>query len=168
GLKRGDVIIQFQGKPVNNPAHLRNAVVETSVGTRIKLVVIRDKKEIPVEITIEEQPKNSSARGKTDENRLKEKEENLTGMDIKELTHELSSQFNIPFRMGEAVVTQIKPGSPAENAGIQQGDIILEINRMSVRKMSDYDQIIGRVKKGETILVLIERQGRNLFLTLTL
>jgi len=168
GLERGDVIIQYQGKPVDNPAQLRNEVVETPVGTRIKLVVIRNKQEILLETKIEEQPKSVTASEKSEEKKVKEKEENLTGMDVKDLTHELSLQLNIPFRIGEVVVTQVKPGSPAENTGIEQGDIVLEINKTSIRKMSDYEQIMEGVKKGETILILIERQGRTLFLTLTL
>lgn len=167
GLKRGDVIIRYQGRPVDNPGHLRNSVVETPVGTRVKLIVIRDKKEFPLEILIEEQPKNMASSDKTEENGLREKKENLTGMNVKNLTHELAQQFNVPFRKG-VVVTQINPGSPADNSGLQQGDLILEINRIIIRNTADYDQIVNPVKKGETLLFLIDRQGKTLFLAMTL
>jgi len=165
GIKIGDVIVQYQGKPVDNPFHLRNTVAETPAGTRVKMIVIRDKKEVPIEVTIEEQPETSGIieqeEGKRKENKI------LSGMDVTDLTREIASQLGIPFREGHVIVTNVEPGSPADDAGVQQEDILLEINRIKIKNTTDYDRIMGEIKKGDTILLLIDRQGRTLFLTLT-
>ncbi|MHB8482518.1 MAG: DegQ family serine endoprotease [Nitrospiria bacterium] len=167
GLKRGDVIVQYQGKPVDNPTHLRNTVAETPAGTHVRVVVVRNKKEIPVEVTIEEQPTNIDQIGKIEGGQQKEEAENLSGMEVMNLTRDMSRQFGIPFKRDQVVVTSVKSGSSASEAGIQPGDVLLEINRMAVKGATDYNKIMRQIKKGETVLFLIDRQGVTLFLTMT-
>jgi serine protease Do len=165
GIKRGDVIFQYQGKAVDNPGHLRNAVAETPVGTKVKLTIIRDRKEMTVQLTIGEQPKNLTKAGAEGEEKSSEESRAVSGLDVSNLTKEMARRLGVPYKENMVVVTNVDPGSPAEEAGVLRGDIILEINRTMIKNADDYDRVMGQVKKGSELLLLINRQGRTLFLT---
>ncbi len=167
GIKRGDVIVQYQGKPVHDPGHLRNSVAETPLGTKVKIVVIREKKEIPVELTIGEQPKNLTRAGGEGEEKGSEGSRTISGLEVTNLTKEAAQRLGIPFKEDRVVVTNVEPGSPAEETGILRGDILLEINRVAIKSTEVYDRVMGQVKKGTEVLILIDRQGRALYLTFT-
>jgi serine protease Do len=167
GIKRGDVIFQYQGKAVDNPGHLRNAVAETPVGTKVKLTIIRDRKEMTVQLTIGEQPKNLTKAGAEGEEKSSEESRAVSGLDVSNLTKEMARRLGVPYKENMVVVTNVDPGSPAEEAGVLRGDIILEINRTMIKNADDYDRVMGQVKKGSELLLLINRQGRTLFLTFT-
>jgi serine protease Do len=167
GIKRGDVITQYQGKPVDNPGHLRNAVAETPVGTKVKLILIRDKKEMTVQLTIGEQPKNLAKGGAEGEEKGSEESRAVSGLDVSNLTKEMARRLGVPYKENMVVVTNVEPGSPAEEAGVVRGDLILEINRIVIKNTDDYDKVMGQIKKGSELLLLINRQGRTLFLTFT-
>lgn len=167
GIKRGDVIIQFQDKPVDNPGHLRNAVAETPVGAKVKLTLIRDKKELSVQLTIGELPKNLTKGGGEGEEKSNEESRAVSGVDVSNLTKELARRLGIPFKENMVVVTNVESGSSAEEAGVLRGDIVLEINRVAIKNSDDYDNAMSQIKKGHELLLLINRQGRTLFLTFT-
>ncbi|MBI1818826.1 MAG: PDZ domain-containing protein, partial [Nitrospirae bacterium] len=83
------------------------------------------------------------------------------------LTKEAARRLGIPFKENRVVVTNVEPGSPAEETGILRGDILLEINRVVIKSTEDYDRLMGQVNKGTEVLILIDRQGRALYLTFT-
>ena len=85
GIKRGDVIVQYQGNPVDNPGHLRNSVAQTRVGTRVKMAIIRDKKEIPVEVNIGEQPKDLVKTGGEEVGKNSEESRDISGLEVASL-----------------------------------------------------------------------------------
>jgi serine protease Do len=167
GIKRGDVITQYQGKPVDNPGHLRNAVAETPVGTKVILTIIRDKNPLTVQLTIGELPKNLAKNGEEEEDKSTEENRTINGLDVTDLTKELARRMGIPYKENLVVVINVDQGSQAEDAGVLRGDIILEINRFVIKNTQDYDRVMGKIKKGSEILLLINRQGRTLFLTFT-
>ena len=167
GLKRGDVIVQYQGNPVDNPGHLRNAVAQTKIGTRVKMMVIRDKKEIPIEVLIGEQPRDLVKAGGEEESQSSEESRNISGLEVTDLTPDLARRLGVPFKGNHVIVTNVEAGSPAEDAGVLKGDILLEINRIAVKNSEDYDRIMSKIKKGTQALLLINRQGRTLFVTFT-
>jgi serine protease Do len=167
GIKRGDVITHYQDKAVDNPGHLRNAVAETPVGTKVKLTLIREKKEMTVQLTIGELPKNLAKGGAEGDEKSSEESRAVSGIDVSNLTKEVARRLGIPFKENMVVVTNVEQGSPAEEAGVLRGDLILEINRAVIRNSDDFDKVMGQVKKGTELLLLVNRQGRTLFLTFT-
>lgn len=161
GLSRGDVITEFDGKVVDEPNHLRNMVAQTQIGKKVKMKVIRDKKEKEIELTIGELPLEAQA----SEGEAPEGAENvLTGVEVNEITPDIASDLGLPRGEKGAVVTGIFPGSPAERGGIVEGDVIVEINRRPVKNIRDYESIIRRIKANESVLVLIMREGRKHFI----
>ncbi|MFQ5780302.1 MAG: Do family serine endopeptidase, partial [Nitrospiria bacterium] len=164
GFKRGDVIITFMGKPVDDASRLRNIVARTEVGTRGKVKVIRDKEEIALEVLIETQPKDMFARRR--EGRDDRPSTSLNGIEVKTLTPDLARQTGISPDDSGVVVMTIEPGSAAEEAGLRRGDLIMEVNRRSIHDTRDYEEQLSK-RTNEPILLLIRRQDRTLFLTVT-
>jgi serine protease Do len=85
------------------------------------------------------------------------------GMSVQEITPELARQLRLK-ETGGVIVSQVESGSPADEAGVQRGDIIQEVNGQAIRRLSDYQAAIGKVKKDEVIRLLVKRGERNIFL----
>ena len=166
GLKRGDVIIRYNGREVTNASQLRNLVAETAVGQKLRLAIIRDRKELELEVRIDEQPKDAAALdtgpdGKAPDNTA------LAGLDVQELTPDLAERLGLPRGAAGMVVTQVEGGSAAEAAGVRSGDVIVEINRQGFKTMEDYRKVVRSLKAGESVLLLLSRNGQMLFLTVS-
>jgi len=134
GIKEGDIITEFNGKAVANSKALIAAVTATEIGRTVKVKVIRDKKEITLDVQIGQRP---------DEIRSAPVEASLDswrGLIVKDASSDDVKRFGIDARRG-VVVTDVEPGSSAENAGIIPGDVIIEINKEAVNNLSDYRKI---------------------------
>ncbi|MBI3608560.1 MAG: PDZ domain-containing protein [Nitrospirae bacterium] len=164
GIARGDVIIEIDRKPVENAVQLRNVVAGLEIGSKMQLKVIRDKKEKQVEVTIGEQPKELTKGGGPSEEGPGGA---LAGISVHDLSPEFAQRFGLPENEEGVVVVRIDPGSLAEDAGVQRGDVILEVNRRPVRNTKEFNRIAREIGKDESILLLINRQGQTLFITLT-
>ncbi len=164
GVQRGDVILKIDGSPVESATQLKNVVAQIPIGKKIEMSVIRDKKEKRLSVTIGEQPKEMAAAGREDPQQSKT---SLAGLQIHELTEELANRFGLSGNERGVVVTEVDPGSRAEAAGVRRGDVILEINRMSTPSAEAFERVVGDLKAGESVLLLVRRQGRTLFITIT-
>lgn len=164
GVERGDVIIELNGKPVESASQLKNLVAQLGVGTKADLTVVRDKKEKRLTVVIGEQPKEIASMGTEERPGTSTA---LSGIEVHDLTPDLARRFGLPRDEQGVVVTGVEPNSQAEIAGIRRGDLIMEINRSPVRDTQDYDRIVSVLKKGEPVLLLIKRDGRTLFITLS-
>jgi len=153
GIKDSDVIKQFDSKQISNVGDLLSTVAGAEVGKKVKAIVIRDKKELTLEVQIGERPEN-----------LEETESaatvpgNWRGMDVEDLSSSNAQRFKIEEKKG-VVITNIEPNSPADEAGLIPGDVILEINKQPVKNMSDYEKMTKNLKGN----VLI-RTSRGYFL----
>ena len=158
GIKRGDVIISFDGKEIEEMSELPFVVASTPVNKTVTVVVIRGggKESLTVKIAKMEEEKGPAA--------VIEEKSDL-GITLKELTPELSQQLGLIEKSG-LVVVQVESNSPAEEAGIRQGDIIMEMDQKPVKNIDEYSKQILQYKKGDTILFLIKRGGSALYLTL--
>ncbi|HET6464912.1 MAG TPA: DegQ family serine endoprotease [Nitrospiria bacterium] len=168
GLQQGDVIISYDGKPVENTGTLRNHVAQTPVGKTVKVGIIRDKKEKELDILIAEQPKEV-ARGQEEESSAAPDEETstaLSGMQVHDLTANMVQRYGLSKSDKGVIITQIDQGSTAADAGLREGDLIVEMNRQPVKSVKDYNRIAARIKKQDTVLFLINRQGRNSYFAL--
>ena len=162
GLQQGDVIVSFDGKPVENTSILRNHVAQTPIGKKVKLEVIRDKKEKELEVLIAEQPKEI-ARGEEESSGPSDEEVStaLSGIEVRDLNPNLVQRYGLSKSDKGVVITQVEQGSAAMDAGLREGDLIVEINRQAVKSVRDYDRLASKVGKQDTVLLLVNRQGRN-------
>lgn len=166
GFERADVIVEFDGKPMDSPTHLRNAVAQTPLGKKVSIKLIRDKKHKALEVTIVEQPKSMTQSG------LEESEESiaptgvLSDLEVHELTEELAARYGIKSSERGVVVTRVKPGSAAEEIGVREGDVVLEVNRKAVTSLKTYERLRSGLSNDQAVLLLVKRQGRSIYLTL--
>lgn len=161
GLKQGDVITSFQGTAIDDAVTLQRAVTRSAVGSKAAVKVLRDGQEKDLSVTIGELPDNQQiARAETGST-----DQPLAGLAVQELDRETAQELGIKGTLQGVVVTNVEPESEAERAGLMPGDIIREINRKPVTSMKDYDRVASDLKKGDNVLVLINRRGASLYLS---
>ncbi|MEJ5331039.1 MAG: DegQ family serine endoprotease [Desulfobaccales bacterium] len=160
GIKRGDIIIEFNGQPIKEMNELPRLVAATAPGTKATVKVLRDGKEKTFSLTVTELVDEPGTPGGP----APEAEE-LAGLSVEDLTPALARRFGLRETKG-AVVTRVAPGSPAAEAGLRPGDLILEVNGGAVQSAADFQRLISRVEKGSVARLLIKRQTHTLFITL--
>jgi len=158
GLKTGDVITALDGKAVNDSGELQVEVGQRQPGTTIKLDVIRDGKNITIPVTLEAMGSRDKV-ASTDTDREKPR----WGLGLQDMTPDLRQQLQAPADVRGAVVANVEPGSSGENAGLQRGDVILEVNRKPVHSAQDVQQALSGIAKGQDALVLVWSNGGNTY-----
>jgi serine protease Do len=158
GLMRGDVIIEFGGKPVDEPYHLRNIVASTLPGDEIEVKIIRDGETETFTVTIGALPSAEEKTPTTFKNALK-------GVSVQDLNADIMRQLNLPEKIRGVVVSDVEGGSPAETA-LLPGDVILEINRRAISNLEDYEAIVSKIKSDKDVLLLVFRRGSTVFVTI--
>jgi serine protease Do len=160
GLKVGDVIIQLDGQKVSDAGELQVEVGQKRPGTTIKLEVIRDGKNTTVPITLEAM----GSRDK-DDNEVGENAHGKMhwGLGLADMTPDLRQQLQAPSSIHGAVIEQVQPGSSADNAGLQRGDVIVQVDRHDVQSAADVQHALGAVPQGKDALILVWSNGGNTF-----
>jgi len=166
GFERADVIIEYDGKPMDSPTHLRNAVAQTPIGKKVSVKLIRDKKPKTIEVTIVEQPKSLGQPGAEESRESAAPTGILSDIDVRELNEELASRYGLKAADRGVVVIRVKSGSTAEEMGVREGDLILEVNRKTVSSLKSYEQAASGLAKDQAVLLLLKRKGQAIYLTL--
>jgi serine protease Do len=161
GLQSGDILLEFQGKKMEAPADLQRAVGLTSPGASAKVKVWRDQAEKTVEVKIGEAPDEREARAPGQRGAKP-----VLGLDVRAVTPEIARQLNLRSTEG-VVVARVEDGSPAEDAGIQRGDVIREINRQKIRSLTDFEKLTKDAKEGDRLTVLLQRGPMSLYVAFT-
>jgi serine protease Do len=160
GLKRGDVIIEYDRKKIDNPFQFRNLVASTRPGKTVETKVIRNGSVITLTVTIEELPSDLQALSPTEfDNALK-------GVYVQELTDDILKKFGITKKINGVVINNVEDDSPAFGL-LMRGDIILEVNRKSVTNVKEYLNIVSKIEKNQDILLLIMREGSVQYITIS-
>ena len=161
GIKRGDVIVAFDGKPIKDSRELPYIVASTPVGKTVFVDVIRNQENMRAEVRV------SELRTAEEEFQQMPKTEAPFGLTLQEITPELAQQYDLEETSG-LIIVNVETNSPAAEADLRTGDIILEVDSMPVKTIAAFNRKIQKYKKGNTILFLINRDGSTLFLTLTI
>ena len=161
GIKRGDVIVAFDGRPIRESRELSFTVASTPVGKMVSVQLIRKKEKKNVQVTVGE------LKPSVEETQLGAQPEHDLGMTLEEITPELAKQYDLPVSIG-LIIVKVDSNSPADDADLRDGDIILEVDQTRVKHLSTFISIIRRYKQGDTILFLINREGATRFVTLTI
>lgn len=161
GLKQGDVIIEYQGIPVEDSVVLQRLVTRTLVGTRVPVKVIREGRERAVTLKIGELPDQA----KVAKSEAGGADDALAGVSVEQLDQETAKELGLPGKTQGVVVTKVDPDSGAGLAGLMPGDVIREINRQPVKSVKEFEKVSSSVKKGDNVLMLINRRGNSLFLS---
>lgn len=160
GLKVGDVITELDGQKVSDASQLQIEVGQKHPGSTIKLQVLRDGKSVSVPVTLEEmgsRDREGSEAASADHGKPR------WGLGLADMTPELRQQVQASSDIHGAIIGRVQPGSAADNAGLQRGDVIMEVNRRPVENAADVRTALSAVPKGEDALVLVWSNGGNTF-----
>ncbi len=160
GLRPGDIIVEIDGKKVRNSQEVIREVLKKRIGEKVAFVVIREEKSIKVSLTTAAMPLDLEER-KT----VQPKTETWFGLRVKTLTPEIARQLGIPKTEG-VFIEQIEEGSVARERGLQNGDVIVEVNRERIRNENDYRVAMEKAKPDQGVLFLINRRGSMFFVSL--
>jgi len=165
GIRRGDIITEFNGKKVKDVGSLRNMVAQSKIGEEVPVIFLRGDKEYTVKVLIAELPREiaESGKGMTSEDQTFE---GVSGFNVMDLSKEVARQLGLSKDEKGVVVIKVEPGSPAEEAGIRKGDVIQEINRKKVERLEDYNKITSGLNPGDTLLLYVNRGGKKFYVTL--
>ncbi len=155
GLERGDVIVQFNGKSVSGAKDLPRIVASTPVGQSVTVELERDGKTIERQVKVGEmEDKSASTESITARKSL--------GMSVQSHTPEIARPLGVEGETG-VVVTRVEPGSPAADAGVRTGDIIVEVDRHPVKGTADFDREMQQAKSNAGVLLFLKRGNSSLF-----
>ena len=157
GLRTGDVITEIDGKHVNDAGQLQMLVAQKRPGETIHLELVRDSKSMSVPVRLEVLGGDKGTEIASGEHKGR------WGLKLAELTPEVRNELQTQDSMHGAIVEQVQPGSPADNEGLQRGDVIMEVNRHAVKSASEAAQALSGVPSGQDALVLVWSQGGSTF-----
>lgn len=159
GLKPGDVIARFDGRPVSTPQELSTRLGSATAGKTVELQVVRDRMPRVLRATLTDPSEAAESEAQGDNRSTVDR----WGIDIRRLTPRLARRLGVPNESG-VVVTHVRPDSPAARAGISIGDVIREVNRTSVNTVPDIEESMRASGSGQEVLVRIERKGSPRYL----
>jgi serine protease Do len=161
GVKPGDVVVSLNGKPVTDANQLTRDVGAIPPGQTVKLEIVRDGKQRQVEVKLGERPdeKETTARAGGQGGDADKSSGDVLGVRVQDLTPELAQRARVEPGTKGVVVIDVAPESPASQAGLDPGDVILEVNRQPVASIADYRKVVSKLKKGDTVLLRV-RSGQ--------
>jgi serine protease Do len=157
GMKAGDVITEFDGKKIEDSNDLPLIVARTPVSKRVQVKVIRDKEQMSLPVAVGEL--------KAEEVIASAEERKNFGLTVQNVTPEIAESLGMDRAEG-VVVRSVRPGSAADKAGFRRGDVILEIDRESIKNLSDFQKAVSNIAKEQVVLVLVDRGEMTRFLAL--
>ncbi|MEO0137345.1 MAG: DegQ family serine endoprotease [candidate division WOR-3 bacterium] len=159
GIKEGDVIIEYDGKKVTDLQSLRLMVAGTTPGKTVKIKLIRNGKELELKVKIGEM--KESVAGVSEEKQATE-----LGLQVVDIDSPKAKEYNISAQKG-VVVIGVDPNSPASDAGLQVGDVIIGIANKEIKNLSDFRNALKDLKKGKPVIFQIQRGERKRYVAVT-
>jgi serine protease Do len=157
GIRPKDIITKVNGEKISTSRDLTNLAAGLGVGETVRVTIFRDGREKNLDVKVGKRPLTMAA---ASDHRQKEKEGEY-GFQVTELTPQIAQRFNIQETSG-VIVVGVEPNSKAQAAGIQQGDLIIEINRKNVASVKDFKKLIDLHKNDEGINLLVKRLNGGL------
>ena len=159
GVKAGDVILEFNGKPVPKSHEFPSVIADTPPGQKVSLKIIHEKKEQTIAVKIGELPEENDASQKL------ESRDPEIGLRVQRITPEAARRLGMSSTKG-VLVMEVQPGSPAEQIGVEPADVIREVNQRPVNNVSDFERAVRQGRRGDRILLLVQRGDNTVFFAL--
>jgi serine protease Do len=161
GLKIGDTITSVNGKPVKNGDELVGSISAEKPGSKVKIGYERAGKPAEATVTVADRAKlyGNTAANEEDSGNEEQPVAGKLGISVRPITPDMADRLGIPANKG-VIVSDVKPGSFAEDIGLSRGDVILEVNKQPVNSDDDFRRITGQLKSGQDAVFLV-RQGRG-------
>ncbi|MBS1798616.1 MAG: Do family serine endopeptidase [Acidobacteria bacterium] len=163
GLHRGDVISAINGQKVANGSALQVAVSQLTPGTKVNLGIRRDGKPVSLDLTLGQFQKNTDVASNDDSGGS---QSGKLGLAVSDLTSDAKQQINAPDQLSGAIVQSVRPGSPAEDAGLQPGDVIMEVDRKPTASANQFVNQVHQNASGKDLLLLVWSKGNASYRTI--
>ena len=161
GIQEGDVIIEFDGESIANPANLKNVVSLTAPNSSSIVKVLRDGSEKKLKVILEELPEDPRSRNTKNKNEF-----NDYGFQLREMTKSLREKYELP-KEDALVIISVDPNGEAYSKGIREGDIVKRVGTKKVISLSDFKKYVKRSNsKGSLLLLIKKSNGDSRFYTL--
>lgn len=164
GIKPGDVIVRIDGAVVDSPNKLSRLIATLTPGATSKIEVVRDLKHVTVDVPLTERRELAIS---TSISQQEEKVDVKLGLDVQEVTASLAERFRLRDSKG-VLIAKVEPNSRAQAEGLQEGDLIKEVNRMEVSSVGEFTSALVRSRRGDTILLRVLRETRAFYVVLKL
>lgn len=156
GIKAGDVIVGIDKEPIKRVHDLPIRVARHKPGDKVRIDLIRNGRHKMVVVKVEEMPEEEAEEAAVAQSRPR------LGLGLTDLTDEQARELGTRVKHG-VLVREVRHGSPAARAGIQQGDVIYQINRKTIRNTKDFKKIVEKIKGGDVLRIMLDRRGDEVF-----
>jgi serine protease Do len=167
GIRPGDVIVEYNGRPVASSGDLQKMVIGTTPGTSIPVKLLRDKKEETLRVTVDEldlEAEQGARQGRNRETQPEQQGSDSFGLTLSNLTPQMARRLEMPSGRSGAVITDVDPSGPS--AGIlRPGDVILTVNRQPISSAADAGRALQQIAAGRFAQILVWRDGAETFVT---
>jgi serine protease Do len=154
GIKTGDIIKKVNSEEVNSPEELQDKIGNIEIGKEAKIEIVRNGEPISFIVKVSEMP-TVGEEGSKPESPKEEKVLSVqTGLKVESVTTEIAKELGLPWVKG-LVITEVVPGSSADDMGLQPGDIVLEANRTEVSSVEEWEKVINKLEPEDTLLLLV-------------
>lgn len=156
GIKRGDVIVEYDGRKIDDITDLTTLAAVTSPGTEVSIKLLQDGKQKNIKVKLDEFPDDEAQAAATED------AEDSLGLTVRPLDPQLARRFNLDTDTG-VVIVDVGRRSPALEAGLRPGDVIVELNKKEIKSLQDYTSALAGVKSGGTALFLVKRGNNTIY-----
>jgi len=163
GIQVEDVIVSINGKAITSALDLRDLIAKTAPGTKIPVVLVRNKKQQTVTVTVGKFPDQMAAASNDDAGDASE-----LGVTVKSLSQDLRDQYGIDNSAKGVVITNVDPGSPAANAGLQAGDVVVRIDGRPISTAQQYQAAVKGLKGGDAPVFVVRRKDGSIRVEVTI
>ena len=173
GIQPGDVVLDFDGKSVDDMRHLPRIVAETAIDKAVKVTVWRKRKELSLDVKVgelKEEQQQAALPDKPEKPAVPEGTVQVLGLSLANLTPDLRERFGLSEDTAGVVVTEVAANSQASDKGVRAGDVIVEAAQEDVKNAGQISSLIDEAKKAgrKSVLLLVDRQGDLRFVALKL
>jgi Do/DeqQ family serine protease len=160
GFKSGDVVVEFNNRPIESADQLKLQVAETPPGSAIPVQVDRNGQVMSFNVTLKEL--NADALAKNEPSVSRGEHDALTGVEVTKLDRDARDELKVPDTVRGTLITQVEPSSPAYEAGLRENDVILEVNRQPIQSTEDFTKATaGKGGTGETLVKVWNQNGTH-------
>ena len=160
GIKPGDVITRIEGSVIDSPNRLSRIVAGLLPGAKAQVEVVRNQQRMIVEVALTERRDQTTLASLP-----QSRSESKLGLDVQDLNAALADKFKLLESRG-VLVTKVEAGSLAQSEGLREGDLIKEVNRVDVGTVGEFTAAIGKVRRGDTLLLRVLRESRAFYVVL--
>ena len=161
GIKVGDIITGVNDTKIKNSTELRNVIAGIEPGTTVKIHLIRDGKDVTVSVTLGQRPSDEELAKGANGSEEKQTSEKL-GITVQNLNSSLAKQYGIENHKA-VVITNVTQGSPADDAGVKAGDLVVQANQVDVKDVAGFNKALGHLKSGDSVALLLKRGNTSFF-----